>query len=183
MLKILLAIFLVFYVFSVSKALTRLAQVRKGIRLAEKFIAAYDLSFMHPEFGGRKYYAKRLESLLKYYPAAVKHLRTVWEPLSYNNPDYVNRENAATLCGDLMMVRNARLMELREALTGKTAVINIINFPCDMLRVFGINPSAKASSVIKFLGTLFLTVLTVLCGIFSEEIKELLLSLFSRLKK
>lgn len=179
MLKILLAIFLVFYVFSVSKAFARLAQIRKGIRLAEKFIAAYDLSFMHPEFGGRKYYAKRLESLLKYYPAAVKHLRTVWEPLSYNNPDYVNRENAATLCGDLMMVRNARLMELREALAGKTAVINIINFPCDLLDVLGLKPNSVFGKIlVDIAGGLITFVLTKLAAPYLDRFLDYLLTVF-----
>lgn len=176
MIRILLTIFAVFYIFSVFKIIVEIAQILTGIHKLNRFISAYDNDYLLTNDNNK--YKKQLNSVLRYYPVISKHTFDLWRSLSYSNSDSKNREYGEHFRNDLLMQRNYKMCELKSTVLGVDVVKNILNFPANLLKCFGIKLKKTGQIIINVIGSLLMFAASACVQLYPDEIKEFINSLF-----
>lgn len=167
MIKIILILFAIVYIFTVLNSIFELFQIIVCLKKLNKFISAYNQSLHYYPFGNRRY-SKQLNSLLRYYPVICKYVSS--PELSYHRQDSVNRENSEYLRDEFLMEKNYKSRDLLRSFFGITAISYIFNFPFYLLSRFGFRPRRTNKTTVNTIGIIIEVVATYLLGRYFDKI-------------
>ena len=171
MLILFLILWCFIYIYSFFKCLFEFRQLYTCIKRLFNFITSYkERSRRYPQTDVE--YKSDLTKLLRYYPVIHKYKK--YPALSYSISDDKNYENSKDLINELIMIRNFKRRELLNALHPLTSLKLLAKFPTIILGWIGIEPQKRVEVLINALAW----VIVFLSGLFSEEIKTLISSLF-----
>lgn len=166
MFETLTAIWAVVYVAVIIKSALELFQVRRCIRKLRGFLTAYER---------RNGCQRELNSLLRYYPVIARYENR--PILSYNSSDAENSFGSKTLLSEFLMLRNFKRHKLFCSLNPLSALKAMVAFPATALSWFGFKPKRAIALLVSVVGW----GITYILGLFSNEIKDFLISLLQKL--
>lgn len=150
-------LFLCVYIHRVWVAIRSHCEIRKGIKLLEQFILAYEHRSFSPIRNGMDY-RPSMERLLTYYPRISAYVPV--PALSYGRPDGGNYECSKTILNKLKMHRNYYRMQLPKSLNPFTAAYPTLVLPASFAKKLGFRISDIKSIFISVISGVLVDVLT-----------------------
>lgn len=152
-------LFLCVYLHRVWVAIRSHFEIRKGIKLLEQFIFAYEHRTLSPLRKGVDY-RPSMEKLLSYNPRISAYVPT--PSLSYGRPDGGNYECSKSILNELKMQRNYCKMHLLKSINPLTAVFPALLLPASFSKKLGFRISDIKSILISIVSGVLIEVLTQL---------------------
>lgn len=172
MYKYALIVWVIAYVFYIADCIRDVRSVGKCIFKLLNYLESADAGAGF--FQKHEDYVQRLNELLEYYPAITKHTSFYSSTLSYGYSETENYNNALSIYRELLMTRNYKIHALKRAFNPLVSLKRIFSLPSIIIKWIGLEPSDRTKKIINLLGW----IITYLLGMYSDEIKSLINSLF-----
>ena len=173
MLIYLLILLIIIYVVLILRSFFRLKKVVSLISLLANYISSAEI-----HSGGiinkKEKYDEYHNDVLLNYPAINKYTSIYSDSLSYGQSDRECLTNSFSLYNELSMKRNYLIDEFKSSLNPINSIKIFFSIPSLVIKWIGFKPNSSISKILN----LFCWIITYLLGIYTEEIKMLINSLF-----
>lgn len=168
-----LIILIIIYLSLLIRAFSRLKKVKDLLEILSNYISSAEYRFGGP-FIKKEKYAEYRNQLLLNYPSIRKFVTVYADTLSYKQSDIECYNNSISLYNNLMMKRNYLLEEFMCSFNPINSVKTFFCIPSLFIKWIGFKPNPSFAKILNLL----CWILTYLLGIYSDEIKTFINSLF-----
>ncbi len=172
MLKFLIALLILIYIWSILDKFVKLTKITSCIDTLSAFLQSASLSHYTKSLNGNEYRDK-LNAVLAKYPDIYEFTSLSSSTLDYGESDYANYVAAEHLCNELLMRKNFLKKSVLDCLNPISAIKALISFPSSMFNLLGFKIRPSFTKVFNILGW----VITYLLTMYMDEIKAFINSL------
>ena len=177
LLKYLLILFIIVYIYSIIKNRINLNKVNSCIQTLQIFLSSASpkqTNYYERKLDKSPNYNTCLAKLLAQYPE-ISSFTSIYSPsLSYGSSDIDTYNNSVELYNELLMKRNYLIRDFKASFNPFNALKSLLSLPSIIVSTIGFNPGDFSSKIINILGW----IITYFLGMYANEIKTFISALF-----